>query len=129
MNKRITIFQIIILCIPVVHIILSLVAPTFVIMAFKHLLLTYGMLLLLTFFHLLFVRIASRRLPEQAALITMGLNLFKMIISIALLFVIVVPLAGKGGATAVNFAVAYLFFLILDSQLAIYILNSEKKSE
>ena len=106
-----------ILLIPFLHIVTALLWPSFVQVAFPHLLLMYGILCVLTTIHLFVVRAVVRRHQEQAAMIVMALNMLKMLLSIVLLFVIVVPFTGKGGAVALTFGVAYLFFLIFDSQL------------
>ena len=49
--------------------------------------------------------------------------MLKMLLSIVLLFVLIVPFAGKSAAVGINFAVAYLFFLVFDSQIVILLLN------
>ena len=88
-------------------------------------LLMYGILCVLTTIHLFVVRVVVRRHQEQAAMIVMALNMLKMLLSIVLLFVIVVPFTGKGGAVALNFGVAYLFFLIFDSQLVLLMMRGD----
>lgn len=97
--------------------------PETVKIAVAHLLLIYGILCLLTGLHLFVTKIITRNKNEQAPIIIMALNMLKMILSIILLFVVVVPLAGKGAAVALNFAVAYLFFLVFDSQMVILMMR------
>ena len=112
-----------ILLIPFLHIAAALFLPDFVRVAFPHLLLMYGILCTLTVIHLFVVRTVVRRHQQQAPMIVMALNMLKMLLSIVLLFVIVVPFTGKGGAVAINFGVAYLFFLIFDSQLVLLMMR------
>lgn len=114
-----------ILLIPFLHIVTALLWPDFTQVAFPHLLLMYGILCVLTTIHLFVVRAVVRRHQEQAAMIVMALNMLKMLLSIVLLFVIVVPFTGKGGAVALNFGVAYLFFLIFDSQLVLLMMRGD----
>ena len=114
-----------ILLIPFLHIVTTLLWPDFIQVAFPHLLLMYGILCVMTTIHLFVVRVVVRRHQEQAAMIVMALNMLKMLLSIVLLFVIVVPLTGKGGAVALNFGVAYLFFLIFDSQLVLLMMRGD----
>ena len=114
-----------ILLIPLLHIVVALLCPDFVRIALPHLLLMYGILCGLTVVHLLVVGKVVRRRQQQSAMIVMALNMLKMLLSIVLLFVIVVPFTGKGGAVAINFGVAYLFFLIFDSQLVILMMRGD----
>ena len=114
-----------ILLIPFLHIVTALLWPDFTKVAFPHLLLMYGILCVLTTIHLFVVRVVVHRHQEQAAMIVMALNMLKMLLSIVLLFVIVVPFTGKGGAVALNFGVAYLFFLIFDSQLVLLMMRGD----
>ena len=112
-----------ILLIPFLHIAAALFIPDFVRIALPHLLLMYGILCGLTVVHLFVVSRVVRRHQQQSAMIVMAMNMLKMLLSIVLLFVVVVPFTGKGGAVAVNFGVAYLFFLIFDSQLVLLMLR------
>lgn len=114
-----------ILLIPFLHIAAALFIPDFVSIALPHLLLMYGILCGLTVVHLFVVRRVVRRHKQQSAMIVMAMNMLKMLLSIVLLFVVVVPFTGKGGAVAVNFGVAYLFFLIFDSQLVLLMLRGD----
>ena len=86
-------------------------------------LLIYGILCALTVVHLIVVRAVVRRHCEQAPMIVMALNMFKMLLSVVLLFVAVVPFTGKDAAVGINFAVAYVFFLIFDSQIVILMMK------
>ena len=105
--------------IPLLHFLTAALWPETVKIGVAHLLLIYGILCLLTGVHLFVTKIVTSRKPESAPIIIMGLNMLKMILSIVLLFVVVVPLTGKGAAVALNFAVAYLCFLIFDSMMVI----------
>ena len=114
------------LFIPALHFLTAALWPAFVKIQIPHILLIYGILAVLTVLHLFVVRIVAQRHRQQAAMIVMALNMFRMLLSIVLLFVVVVPLTGKSGAVGINFAVAYLFFLLFDSQLVVLLLNKEK---
>lgn len=114
------------LFIPLLHFATAAMLPDFAKIQIPHLLIMYGILAMLTIIHLFVVRMVARRHRQQSAMIVMALNMLKMILSIVLLFAIVVPLTGKGGAVAINFGVAYFFFLIFDSKLVILILNSKE---
>lgn len=114
------------LFIPLLHFATVAVYPGFAKIRIPHLLMIYGILAMLTGVHLFVVRTIVRRHHEQSAIIVMGLNMLKMILSIVLLFVVVVPFAGKGGAVAINFGLAYFFFLIFDSKIVIMLLNSKE---
>ena len=123
MEKQITKSVSITLIIPVLHFLTALLWPSMVKIELAHLLLIYGMLCMLTGLHLFVVKIIASRNKEQAPIIVVGLNMLKMLLSIVLLFVLIVPLAGKSAAVGINFAVAYLFFLVFDSQIVILLLN------
>ena len=114
-----------VLVIPTAHFLTALFWPSFVSIQIPHLLLIYGILATLTAVHLFVVRIVVNRHRQQAAMIVMALNMLKMFLSILLLFVVVVPLTGKSSAVGINFAVAYVFFLIFDSKLVILLLNKD----
>ena len=105
--------------IPLLHFGVAWFCPETVKISVAHLLLIYGILCMLTGVHLFVTRTVTHRKRESAPIIIMGLNMLKMLLSIVLLFVIVVPLTGKGAAVALNFAVAYLCFLIFDSMMVI----------
>ena len=111
------------LIIPVLHFLTALLWPQFVRVQIPHLLLIYGILAALTVAHLFVVRIIARRNRQQSAMIVMAMNMLKMLLSVVLLFVVVVPLAGKSAVVGINFAVAYLFFLVFDSQIVIMLLK------
>ncbi len=111
--------------IPLLHFFVALTAPGFVAISLLHLLLIYGLLLGLTFIYTLGVRFAVKMFPAQSSLFVLIFNMLKMVISIVLLFAVVVPLTGKGSAVAVNFMIAYMFFLLIDSLLAIIILHRQ----
>lgn len=113
------------LVIPTAHFLTAMLWPSFVSIQIPHLLLIYGILATLTALHLFMVRIVVNRHRQQAAMIVMALNMLKMFLSILLLFVVVVPLTGKSSAVGINFAVAYVFFLIFDSQIVILLLNKD----
>lgn len=86
-------------------------------------LLIYGILTVLTIAHLIVVRVIVSRHRQQAPMIVMALNMLKMLLSVVLLFVVVVPFTGKDAAVGINFAVAYVFFLIFDSQIVILMMK------
>jgi hypothetical protein len=123
MDKRIAKTVSYTLIIPMLHFLTAMLWPQTVGMELAHLLLVYGTLCLLTGAHLFVVRIVARRNKQQAPIIIVGLNMLKMLLSVVLLFVVVVPFAGKGAAVAINFAVSYLFFLLFDSQIVILLLK------
>ena len=112
-----------ILLIPFVHVLTAYLWPDFVRVELPYLLLIYGILCALTVIHLIVVRAVVRRHREQAPMIVMALNMFKMLLSVVLLFVAVVPFTGKDAAVGINFAVAYVFFLIFDSQIVILMMK------
>ena len=111
------------LVIPVLHFLTALLWPATVRIAIEHLLLIYGILTVLTCAHLFVVKMVASRNKKQAPLIVVALNMLKMLLSIVLLFVVVVPFTGKSAAVGINFAVAYLFYLIFDSQIVILLLR------
>ena len=115
-----------VLVIPAAHFLAAVLWPSFVKIQIPHLLLIYGILGALTVLHLFVVRIVAQRHRQQAAMIVMALNMLKMLLSVILLFVVVVPFTGKSGAVGVNFAVAYVFYLVFDSQIVILLLNGRK---
>lgn len=115
-----------VLVIPAIHFLAAVLWPAFVKIQIPHILLIYGILGVLTVLHLFVVRIVSQRHRQQAAMIVMALNMLKMLLSVILLFVVVVPFTGKSGAVGVNFAVAYVFYLIFDSQIVILLLNGRE---
>lgn len=123
MNNRIFKSLSIISFIPLLHFLTAVICPGAVKIEVAHLLLIYGILCLLTGAHLFVTKAITRNKRESAPIIVMGLNMLKMILSIVLLFVVVVPLTGKGAAVALNFAVAYMFFLIFDSQIVILMMK------
>ncbi|MBO7496040.1 MAG: hypothetical protein J6T98_05765 [Salinivirgaceae bacterium] len=123
MEKRIANSVTLTLIIPVLHFLAALLWPSMVKIEMAHLLITYGMLSLLTGIHLFVVKIVAGRNKEQAPIIIVGLNMLKMLLSIVLLFVLIVPLTGKSAAVGINFTVAYLFFLVFDSQIVILLLK------
>ena len=112
-----------ILLIPFVHVLTAYLWPDFVRVELPYLLLIYGILCALTVVHLFVVRAVVRRHREQAPMIVMALNMLKMLLSVVLLFVVVVPFTGKDAAVGINFAVAYVFFLIFDSQIVILMMK------
>lgn len=111
------------LLLPFIHLTATLLWPGFVRVALPHVLLIYGILTVLTIAHLLVVRVIVLRHRQQAPLIVMAMNMLKMLLSIVLLFVVVVPFTGKDAAVGINFAVAYVFFLIFDSQMVIWMMK------
>jgi uncharacterized membrane protein len=124
MNKRYLKTVSTIAFIPLLHFAAAFLWPDTVKIAIAHLLLIYGILATLTVIHLIIVRIVASRHHQEAPMIVMALNMFKMLLAIVLLFVAVVPLTGKGASVGINFAVAYVFFLIFDSQTVLMLLNS-----
>ena len=88
-----------------------------------YVLLIYGILFSLTMVHLFVVRTVVRRKRQQAAMIVMALNMLKMLLSVVLLFVVIVPFTGKDAAVGINFAAAYVFFLIFDSQIVLLMMK------
>jgi len=97
--------------------------PDFAGISIAHLLIIYGILVMLTAIHVAGSFFAKKFFPAQAGLIVIVLNMIKMVLAMVLLFVVVVPIAGKNASVAINFLVAYFFFIFLDSVLAILILN------
>lgn len=114
------------LVIPTAHFLIAALWPAFVKIQIPHILLIYGILGVLTVLHLFVVRIVAQRHQQQAAMIVMALNMLKMLLSVILLFVVIVPFTGKSGAVGINFAVAYVFYLIFDSQIVILLLNGRE---
>ena len=114
--------------IPLIHFLLTAFFPELMQMTLPHLLLIYAILLALTIFHLFVARLVARKFEQQASLIIVVLNMLKMILSVVLLFLIVVPITGKGGAVALNFMGAYIFFLVFDSQMVIMLLTGGKEN-
>lgn len=114
------------LVLPTAHFLIAALWPAFVKIQIPHILLIYGILGVLTVLHLFVVRIVAQRHQQQAAMIVMALNMLKMLLSVILLFVVVVPFTGKSGAVGINFAVAYVFYLIFDSQIVILLLNGRE---
>lgn len=125
--KKLTTSIVFILIVPIAHFLLALLAPSLVQLKFAHILLIYGILATLTLVHLFVVERIVHSHKEQAPIIIMALNMVKMIASLVLLFVIVVPQAGKGGAVALNFAAAYFTFLIFDSQMVVLMLTDKEQ--
>lgn len=112
-----------ILLIPFAHLSAALLCPDFVRVELPYVLLIYGILTVLTIAHLIVVRVIVSRHRQQAPMIVMALNMLKMLLSVVLLFVVVVPFTGKDAAVGINFAVAYVFFLIFDSQIVILMMK------
>lgn len=112
--------------IPLIHFLLTALVPDIMQMTLSHLLLIYAILLALTILHLFVARLVARKFEQQASLIIVALNMLKMILSVVLLFLIVVPVTGKGGAVALNFMGAYIFYLVFDSQMVILLLTGGK---
>lgn len=125
--KKLTTSIVFILIVPIAHFLLALLAPSLVQLKFAHILLIYGILATLTLVHLFVVKRIVHSHKEQSPIIIMALNMVKMIASLVLLFVIVVPQAGKGGAVALNFAAAYFTFLIFDSQMVVLMLTDKEQ--
>lgn len=123
--KKLVTSAFLVFVVPFIHFLLALAAPSLVKLSFVHILLIYSMLAILTAVHLFVVKKISQNKKDQAPLIVVALNMLKMIVSVVLLFVVVVPFTGKGGAVALNFAAAYFFFLVFDSQMVILLLNSD----
>ena len=123
MNNRVVKSITGVLVIPAAHFLAAALWPAFVKIQIPYILLIYGILGVLTVLHLFVVRIVSQRHQQQAAMIVMALNMLKMLLSVILLFVVIVPFTGKSGAVGINFAVAYVFYLIFDSQIVILLLN------
>lgn len=111
----------------IAHFAVAIFAPDFVGVSIAHLLIIYGILATLTALHILCSIVVKKQFSEQAGLIVIALNMLKMILAMILLFVVVVPLAGKSATVAINFLVAYFAFIFLDSVFAILILNKDKK--
>lgn len=126
MGKKIMSSASLAFAIPLIHFLLAALVPNVMQMTFAHLLLIYAILLALTILHLFVARLVARKFEQQASLIIIALNMLKMILSVVLLFLIVVPITGKGGAVALNFMGAYIFFLIFDSQMVILLLTGGK---
>lgn len=114
--------------IPLIHFLLTALVPDIMQMTLSHLLLIYAILLALTILHLFVARLVARKFEQQASLIIVALNMLKMILSVVLLFLIVVPVTGKGGAVALNFMGAYIFYLVFDSQMVILLLTGGKEN-
>lgn len=123
MSKRIMSSVSLAFVIPLIHFLLTALVPDVMRMTIPHLLLIYAILLALTILHLFVARLVTRKFAQQASLIIVALNMLKMILSVVLLVLVVVPITGKGGAVALNFMGAYIFFLIFDSQMVILLLT------
>ena len=112
-----------ILLVPLIHLLTAYLYPDFVRVKMPYVLLIYGILFSLTMVHLFVVRTVVRRKRQQAAMIVMALNMLKMLLSVVLLFVVIVPFTGKDAAVGINFAAAYVFFLIFDSQIVLLMMK------
>lgn len=123
MNNRFSFSFLLAALIIIAHFTLAMLAPDFVSVSLPHLLVIYGILASLTLLHLLGSYFVKNHFPEQAGLIVIAMNMLKMLLAMILLFVVVIPLTGKGVAVAVNFMVAYFFFIFIDSILSIILLT------
>lgn len=72
----------------------------------------YSLIGALTIAQLLLSVVVARKWPQKAAIGLLGLNTFKLLVSLALFFVMVIPICGKSVATGLNFCIAYFYFLI-----------------
>jgi hypothetical protein len=100
---------------PSIHFAFTYLKPAFVKISFGNLFLIYLFIGLLTIAHLIGIRPMLKRWPKQAGMMISGLNLIKMIISLALLLLVIFPIAGKNTATALNFTVVYFYLLGIES--------------
>ena len=123
MNNRFSFSFLLAALIVISHFLLAVLVPEFVSVSIAHLLVIYGILACLTLLHLALSFFAKRAFPEQAGLIVIAMNMLKMILAMVMLFVVIIPLTGKSVAVAVNFMVAYFFFIFVDSILSIIMLT------
>lgn len=123
MNNRFSFSFLLAALIVIAHFLLAVLAPGFVSVSVAHLLVIYGILACLTMLHIGLSCLVKKAFPAQAGLIVIAMNMLKMLLAMILLFVIVVPLTGKGAAVGINFMVAYFFFIFVDSILSIILLT------
>ncbi|MCQ2376319.1 MAG: hypothetical protein MJ069_10545 [Salinivirgaceae bacterium] len=95
-----------------VHFGLAWFAPHIVKNTLGQVTMMYSLVGVLTVVQLILSVLIARKWPQKAAVGLLGLNTLKLLVSLVLFLVMVVPICGKSVATGLNFCVVYFYFLI-----------------